>query len=162
MSQSGQIFSHSWFRTLSGSVDGTPLPPVQMLPLISVTAVLAGDIWVFPASDSISLSNTESMPSFCCCKAFSSWVFNSFLAIASNADIFLSAPKSITNRVVMGDLTTRSRIWMLKWPKICYGSPKRMFWLVLCRDRFLAGLDKSRLGLKNQDGSRRDSRQRKT
>ena len=121
MSRSGQIFSHSWFRTLSGSV--------QMLPLISVTAVLAGDVWVFPASDLISLSNTESMPNFCCCIAFSSWVFNSFLAIASNADIFLSAPKSITNIVVIGDLTTGSRIWMLKWPKICYGRPKRMFWL---------------------------------
>ena len=34
--------------------------------------------------------------------------------------------------------------------------------LVLCRDRFLARRDKLRLGLKNRDGSRRDSRQRKT
>ena len=31
--------------------------------------------------------------------------------------------------------------------------------LVLCRDRFLAGRDKSRLGSKNQDKSRRDLRQ---
>ena len=34
--------------------------------------------------------------------------------------------------------------------------------VVLCRDRFLVGRDKSRLGSKNRDGSRRDLRQRKT
>ena len=34
--------------------------------------------------------------------------------------------------------------------------------VVLCRDRFLAGRDKLRLGSKNRDGSRQDLRQRKT
>ena len=34
--------------------------------------------------------------------------------------------------------------------------------VVLCRDRFLAGRNKLRLGSKNRDGSRRDSTQRKT
>ena len=38
---------------------------------------------------------------------------------------------------------------------------KRLAQLVLCRDRFLAGWDKSRLNSKNRDGSRRESRQRK-